>query len=350
MKELRRNGEPIGRRATLKDVAELSGVSAMTVSNVVNATQKGYNAETRDRVLQAIRTTNYRPDAAARSLRTDRRMSIGMLVVQEARQFLADPYITNLLDGLCAGLNQHGYSLVLQSLSARETIVGPLVRQLQTDGLCLLMAAPFKSKSALAEAVLSLGQPVILFQQSPTEFKGDVCILRQDDFEGGRMLCSHLVERNCRDLVMIVPEAEWPAMQARLAGVRHQLHQVRSVARLTVLSATDESPAATEGALAGHLATGAKVDAVIAGNDQMAVVVHRMLIRRGVAIPDRVRLTGFNAFPCHDCFTPRLTSVRSPAFQIGMLGASHMIRRLENGHFETRTMSLPVELVLGETT
>lgn len=338
------------RRTTLKDVAALAGVSPMTVSNVVNGRLKGYNAETRDRVLWAVRSMNYRPDIAARSLRTDRRMAMGMLVVQEGPLSLADPYITNLVDGLCGALNRHGYSMVLQGLSASQVADAPLIRQRHTDGLCILMSGPFNERSALAETLQSLGQPLVLFQQTIPDMAGDVCVLRQDDIEGGRQLCAHLTERGASRLVAILPQPEWPAMKGRLEGVRQHLATLRPAPSLNVLTSIDETAAATEGALAGYMSTGERFDAVIAGNDQMAIAVHRMLTRRGLHVPGDVRLTGFNGFPFIDYFEARLTTVRSPAYQLGELGAQHIMRRLEKGSFEAKTVILPVEFVPGETT
>jgi LacI family transcriptional regulator len=350
MKQARPSGGKGSKRATLKDVAALAGVSPMTVSNVVNGRLSGYNHATRDKVLWAIRSTKYRPDVAARSLRTDKRMAVGMLVVQEERLFLADPYITNLLDGLCAGLNQHGYSMVLQGLAANEVPHAPLVRQLHTDGLCILMAGAYNPKSALAEALGSLGQPTVLFQQNYSDAKGDVCVLRQDDFEGGRMLSAHLIERGARSIVAVFPQLHWPAMKARIDGIRHSVDAAGQSVSLTVLTSIDETPVATEGALAGYLSGGDTFDAVIAGNDQMAIAAHRMLARRGKKIPDDVRVAGFNGFSFIDYLETRLTTVRSPAFQLGSLGAHHIIRRIETGAFETTSVVLPVDFVPGQTT
>ncbi len=350
MKRGRPTGEKTARRATLKDVAALAGVSPMTVSNVVNGRVSGYNLATRDKVLSAIRSTNYRPDVAARSLRTDRRMAVGMIVVQDSKLFLADPYITNLLDGLCAGLNQHGYSMVLQGLSATEVPHAPLIRQLHTDGLCMLMAGTFNPKSALAQALESLAQPLVLFQQEQADLGKDICVLRQDDFEGGRMIAKHLIDRGSRRIVAVIPQPEWPAMKARLNGIRAEVERAPSTTTLTVLTSIDESPAATEGALSGYIAKGAPFDAVVAGNDQMALAVRRTLLRNGKRIPDDVRVAGFNAFSFIDYLETRLTTVRSPAFHLGSLGAHHIIRRIENGAFETGSVVLPVEFVPGQTT
>ena len=338
------------RRSTLKDVAELSGVSPMTVSNVINGRVKGYNVETRDRVLRAVTQMNYRPDIAARSLRTDRRNAVGMLVVHDDNAFLSDPYIYTLLDGLCAGLNQHNLSMVLQGLSASKIADATLVRQRHSDALCILMSGPFSTESHIAESLLSLGQPVVLFQQNLANIPNDVCILRQDDYEGGRALCEHLIERGARRIVAVMPRPEWPAMKARLEGIREKIASLGHVAELNVIVSIDETPAATQGALSGYMNDGGLFDSVIAGNDQMAIAIYRMLKSRGIQIPADVRLTGFNGFDLLNYFEAKLTTMRSPAFQLGMLGALHLVRRLESGRFDARLSILPVEFVPGETT
>ena len=81
------------RRVTLSDVAEASGVSLMTVSNVVNGRTSAVGEETRQRVEKEIRRLNYRPHASARSLRLARRWSVGMIIVHESPSFLADPFL-----------------------------------------------------------------------------------------------------------------------------------------------------------------------------------------------------------------------------------------------------------------
>ena len=350
MTDVTRPRDGRSNRATLKDVAKLAGVSPMTVSNVVNGRMKGYNSETRDKVLWAVRTCNYRPDIAARTLRTDRRRAVGMLIVQEQRFFLADPYITTLLDGLCTGLNQHGYSLVLEGRSASLVGSSPLIQQRQSDGLCVLVAGQFDPRSTLAEALQSLEQPIILFQQTLPERAHNQCVIRQNDFEGGRILCSHLIERGARHIVFILPQPDWPAIQARLNGARQAVRESGISIELTVITALDESPDATEAALYNHMSTRETFDAVMAGNDQMAIAAFRLLRRRGIAVPEKVKITGFNGFPLLDFFEPRLTTVRSPTFQLGNFGANLMIRRLEEGSFQQDTVVLPVELVPGQTT
>jgi LacI family transcriptional regulator len=322
----------------------------MTVSNIVNETGRGYNDETRDKVLRAVQQANYRPDTAARSLRTNRHLSVGMLVVQAGPRFLADPYITNLLDGLCLGLNQAGYSLVLQGLQPEQLANATLVQQRQTDGLCVLMSGDFDASAAMKAMLERARQPVVLFQQAHEYRDQDICVLRQDDFEGGRALCEHVLDRGGRKLVVIVPQLDWPAMRARLAGIQHQIETKGRQATLTVVTSTDETPLATQTALDTFLREGGTCDAVLAGNDQMAIACYRLLQRRDISVPADVLLTGFNGFDFLDYFATRLTTVRSPAHELGELGARHMVRRIERGQFESSSVVLPVTLVNGATT
>ena len=81
-------------QVTLRDVAAAAGVSPMSVSNFINARHNTMRTETRTRIEAAINRLGYRPHAAARNLRLAQRLSIGMLIVDKAPLYLADPFTT----------------------------------------------------------------------------------------------------------------------------------------------------------------------------------------------------------------------------------------------------------------
>ena len=212
------------------------------------------------------------------------------------------------------------------------------------------MSGDFDASAAMKAMVERARQPVVLFQQANEYREQDICVLRQDDFEGGRALCEHVLERGARRLVVVVPQLDWPAMRGRLAGIRYHVETKGREAKLTVVTSTDETPLATQTALDTFLREGGTCDAVLAGNDQMAIATYRLLQRRGISVPGDVLLTGFNGFDFLDYFAARLTTVRSPAHELGELGAHHMVRRIETGRFESSSVVLPVTLVNGGTT
>src|SRR5262249_49380748 len=104
------------RAVTLRQVAALAKVSAMTVSNFMNGRFQAMSEETRTRIAETVAKLNYRPHSAGRGLRTSAGLLIGMIVVDESPAFLTDPFITQVISGLSNHLNQHGYGLVLQGL------------------------------------------------------------------------------------------------------------------------------------------------------------------------------------------------------------------------------------------
>ena len=91
--------------------------------------------ETRSRVEAAIERLGYRPHTMARNLRLSKHLSIGMIVVDDTPNYLADPFITQVVAGLSNEVNAHGYCLLLQGLSARVFKTSPVVRHTRTDGI-----------------------------------------------------------------------------------------------------------------------------------------------------------------------------------------------------------------------
>ena len=280
---------------TLNDVAREAGVSAMTVSNVVRNKHRSMSAKTRARVERAIASLNYRPHASARSLRLARRFSIGMLVVEESPRFLADPFITHLVAGLTNFLSERGYDLVLQGLKPANLASSRMLQNVRTDGLCVLLSGSVPDRACTLNTLHALHQPIVLFQQRADPGPNDLCTVRQHDREGGRLLAKLLLERGARDLLMLVPTLEWPAIGERVDGVREAVRAHGGDARMTVL-ATGESFDDTRQALARQLDLGAAPDAVLAGNDQMGIAAVKCLAARGISVPGDVRVTGFNAF------------------------------------------------------
>lgn len=102
------------RPVRLVDVARAVGVSVMTVSNVINGRLNSVSADTTLRVRAELKRLNYRPNAAARSLRHARTHSVGMLIVNDDPAFLAAPFTTHLVAGLSNFLTESSYSLTIQ--------------------------------------------------------------------------------------------------------------------------------------------------------------------------------------------------------------------------------------------
>jgi peptide/nickel transport system substrate-binding protein len=329
--------------ATLRDVARFTGTTPMTVSNVVNARVGQVGPELTRRVMEACAQLGYRPHAAARKLRTNRRMAIGVIIVDPSPHYLSDPFTSALLAGLNDVLGAQGYSMLLHGGSLESVAQAPLMSRIETDALCLVGSGAPGDTAGLLRQLLKLGQPVALLQDDLAEIEGDLYALLQDDRAGGIFVARHMFIERCRHPVMLVPALRWPAMERREAGIREVMAELGVAAPLHIVRCGDESFDDTQAALARHIAVHGVPDVVMGGNDRMAIAAMKLLAERGVFAPGMVRISGFNGFDFWRYATPELTTVRSPAFRLGEECGRALLARLETGVFPARRTVLPVE-------
>jgi DNA-binding LacI/PurR family transcriptional regulator len=349
-------GRPAGalrppRRTTIRDIARAVGVSPMTVSNVINDRPGAVGADTRARIEAEIERQGYRPQSAGRSLRRAERLSIGMLIVDDVPTYLADPFITQVVAGLSNHLSEHGYGLLLQGMGPAAVGRSPLIRDLRTDGICAMLSGSDRVRRTCLETLASLGEPLLLFQETLRPPAGaDLCRIRQDDRAGGRLLGEIVLAAGAERLLMLVPRLYWPAIGERIAGVRQAMRAAGGRAALRVVRCVDADFSEIQAALAADLDAAGEPEAILAGNDQIGIAALKLMRARGRRVPQDVLITGFNAFDFWQYTDPVLTTVRSPAYAIGARGGEEILRRLRLGAFAEREIVFPVTLQPGGST
>ncbi len=332
----------------MRDVARTAGVSPMTVSNVVNGRFGAMAEETRRRVEAAIQNMNYRPNARGRELRLSRNFTIGIVIIDPTTSFLAAPFTTQLVAGLSNYLSEHNYRLLIQGIRPEHFKSALALRSNGIDGLCVLMSGTAAQRQSFRRIIEALGQPTVMFQEFETEPGADICCICQQDFEGGHMIASHVLAKGARHLLALDVRHEWPALSERLRGVRAA---TTSTPGATLDIVTCESSALThvELALRRHLENHAMPDAILGSNDQMGLGAMHFLLRQNRDVPDEIMVTGFNAFGFQLYAPIALTSVRSPAYEMGARGGAELLNRLANGRFAQRRIDLQVALDYGDS-
>jgi LacI family transcriptional regulator len=341
---------PGRRRATLREVAAAVGVSAMTVSNFVNGRFDSMSEETRARLEDAVARLNYRPHSSGRGLRTAARLSIGMIILDESPTFLADPFITQVVAGLSNALNQHAYGLVLQGLTSREFSNSRLIRDLRTDGICVMLSGAAPERNAILDILLGLHEPIVLFQEPAPSGATDLCAIRQDDRCGGQLLTRHVLDCGARRLLFMRPSLTWPAILERLKGVRDTLKADRGEGTVEVLHCGDGGLQEAEAILGAYVRKHGFPDALMGGNDQLGIAALKLVLSRGRRAPEDVLVTGFNAFEFWRYTEPLLTTVPSPAYELGARGGAEIVERLRTGVFAAREIVFPLSLRVGGST
>ena len=321
----------------------------MTVSNFINDKFQYMSEATRHRVAAAVADLNYRPDTAGRSLRSARHKSIGMIVVDESPLYLSDGSTTQVVSGLGNALNADGYTLQLEGLRAADLEGSSLLRLVRTDGICVLLSGKPALRRSMLASVARLSQPMMVFYESISNGFDDLCCVRQNDRQGGGLLAEHVLERGARR-IMIVKEVrnQWHSVDERVRGIR-TLAGKRG-GRVEIIGCGGGSFSEVQTAVGDAIAESGLPDAIMAMTDQIGIATLKLLKSEGIEVPGQVMVTGYNGFEFWQLSDPVLTTVRSPGYELGQAAGREIIDRLETGAFSKRTIKLPVELVVGETT
>jgi DNA-binding LacI/PurR family transcriptional regulator len=327
------------RPAVMSDVARLAGVSHQTVSRVINDSSH-VRAETRQRVLVAMRELGYRPNSVARALVTGRSNTLGVVSFDTT---LYGPAST--LFGIERAAHEAGYFIIIASLKAlnRDSLTEAIERlSLQgVDGI--LVIAPYVEA---AEALLHAptGIPLVAVEAGPAE---TVPLVAIDQFAGARSATQHLLDLGHETIWHISGPADFIESRKRQEGWRTTLEA----------AGTDPPPPLVGdwSARAGYdlgrrLSRVPAVTAVFVANDQMALGVLRAMHEAGREIPRALSVVGFDDIPEAPYFTPPLTTVRQDFNEMGSRGVRLLLRIMENGESVRSPPAVAPELVVRAST
>lgn len=337
------------RSVTLADVAKDAGVSVMTVSNVVRGRQDLVKLETRRRVEHSISRLKYRPNASARNLRLSEDRSIGIVIADTDPAYLTDPFISRLISGLSNYLSKIDFTLDVQGVQPERFGNATILRKAGNDGLCAILCGPRSLRRNQFEQLQALGPPIVVFQEIFRPTSDNVLVVRQDDRRAGRLLGEHVLERGVRSVAFVVPMTGWCAVEERQKGLEKALEKSnREISFQPLLVPTekfeDVSQSVTE--FIEH----ATPDVIVAATDSMAVAVLNACQERGLKVPEDVLVAGFNGFDVWRLTTPTLTTVVSPAYEMGQLAGEMLIDRLNGRGKNQGTRVFPVTLQEGGST
>lgn len=336
-------------RPTMRDVADGAGVSLQTVSNYVNGRFNLMSPETRERVGHELDRLGYHPNAAARSLRAKRSMTLAFLVLDEAARFLADPMTDLIVAGIGDVARDRGYSLLIQAARPDpddvDGLFAPLLEE-RVDGALLFLSGAPSIRRRTIRRIVELGLACVVFERAPAGVP--VVSVTADNRGGARALAEHLLARGHRRIGFVSTRTPWPMVEERIAGYREAL-AAAGVAHDAALTPSEGVWDPADGsAMADRLLDLADPPtAVMCGNDQLALGAMRAARLRGLRVPDDLAVAGFNDFEFAQFVDPPLTTVRVPGYDLGRLGAERLVALLTGEpSTDAQHVTLPVELRL----
>ncbi len=286
------------------DVAARAGVSMKTVSRVLN-NEAHVRPVLRERVVAAMAALDYRPNLAARQLAANRSFLISL--VMQSRSL---SYLSEVIVAAAAECRQHGYHLISETFEeaeGAETVVGRVLGRLRPDGI-ILTPPPANDPNMLA-AIERTGTPLVRLA-GIGEGYGTVVAARERGIAAE--VVRHLLGAGRRRIGLIAPPEQHLAAQERVLGYRDALAEAGIPADPALIVAGRFDFGSGVAAAEQLLSLREAPDAIFATNDSMALGVLAAASRRGVAVPSRLAVAGFDDSPSGRMVYPALTTVRQP--------------------------------------
>ncbi|AYY13899.1 LacI family transcriptional regulator [Actinobacteria bacterium YIM 96077] len=319
------------------DVARLAGTSPAVVSYVLNGGPRSVAPETRARVLAAVEQLDYRPNGVARSLRTNKTMTLGLVVPDTS-----NPYFAELARAIEEAAFSHGYTLLIGNGAeddARQTAYVRTFLQRQVDGLFLVPAHGVASYIADLERART---PWITLDRRLPGVTAPPAVL-VDNRGGAREATAHLLEHGRNTVACIAgPEDVMPATD-RVAGWRDALAYAGLPADDAYLWHVPFGR--HPGYIAAREMLGDRsIDAVFTASDEQALGVLRAVTEEGLSCPDDVAITSFDGIAAAAYATPALTTMAQPFGELGRAAVDLLLARMADPGDMAAPSVLPVQL------
>ena len=332
------------QRVTIREIARMCGVSVQTVSRVING-RPDVSPTTRAAVEAVIASVGFQPSAVARSLVQRRSNTLG--VIAAGLRYFG---VAQTLNGITEESEASGYALLVKELAAFDTVdIVPVIDFLvahRVEGI--IFAAPeLETNVRSVQAQLPAACPPIVFLKSePSAAHTTIGI---DNHAGGRRATEHLLSLGRRRIGHLSGPLEWHEARDRRDGW-WDAHRDAGAAAGPRFEG-NWSSASGAAAFRQMLSVQPDLDAIFAGNDQMALGVLHVAHERGIRVPDDLAVVGFDGLPESAEFTPSLTTVNQPLGELGRLAVDELLAhvRAEPGSFEPRTIVLETELIVRDS-
>ncbi|HEU4319967.1 MAG TPA: LacI family DNA-binding transcriptional regulator [Acidimicrobiia bacterium] len=328
---------------TLDDLAELSGVSRATVSRVING--GSVSPQTRQKVLDVLETTNYRPNLAARNLASGRSGVVGVVMHGGAPVSFWDAYFSQLLTGICDSLTSQaaGMMLWLGDRTKEETL-DHILGMGMLDGVIVTADT---IDDPLVDGLRASDMPVVLVGHRRAD--RDASYVDVDHEAAARAMAEHLITSGRTNPIHISGRPDSVSGRDRAIGFRKALQRAGIPAEDAVV-AGDYSEEAGYQSVKGLIADGRRFDALFCGNDNSALGAYRALAEAGLKVPDDVAVAGFDDLKFAAELDPPLTTVRQGVGDIGRESARTLLSLLDDPESGPRRVLLPTELVVRRST
>jgi LacI family transcriptional regulator len=327
--------------STIKDIANIVGVSCTTVSNVIHGRSGRVSAETIERINDAIDKLGYVPNMSARSLVSSSSKVIGMishLTANTKETIIEDPFHSAFIGSIEKTLRENGYYLMLRAVETTADL-SAFLRNWNVDGL--FFTGVFEDE--FYYTLKDLNSPIVLIDSYVPS--SSMCNIGLEDYRGGYTATKYLIEHGHRKIAFASPPIKIRGVVSeRFQGYKDALSEA-SIEFSPELLFEQELDTETTINLGQRLADRSDITAVFATADILAAGIMAGIQLSGKSVPEDISVIGFDDINLCRLTSPTLTTIHQDAPLKGKLAVNFLIDLLDKNPLKEREVILPINLV-----
>ena len=364
------------RNRTLSDIAKLAGVSKSTASRALAGSDL-VKEDTRERVLEIAREYNFRPNAMARAVATQRSGLIGFCLYQKTPPFFAHTFFGPILDGLAVEARKQGFHVVLAATDSEQDRFEEQFIEDAIDGAVLVSNYP----ASMAPVFRERGIPIVIINDTlPLKHTGYII---DDNYGGARQVMDYLIGiKKAKRIAFVSHRLSHPSYLSRYLGYLDALKDAglepfsapyipkfdlmgdvqEYNTSITAAHGYDGIPASGSPIILSDVSTAAAFgetmdlirpddlpDAYFCATDSIAFGVINALRSKGIRVPEDAAVTGYDDIPDAAAFRPALTTVRVDMAGIGRSAMELLRTYITDPSLPSRTVVLKNKLIVRES-
>ena len=328
-------------KLSIKDIAKRAGVSIATVSRVLNKNGR-YSRETEEKILKIIEESGYRRNVNAKSLRTKKTQTIGVIVPDITNEFFA-----KIIQSVERNAMKYDYSVFVCNTDedeAREQMQVKNLLEKFVDGIIYISG---KTKSG-EEVEENIGIPVVYIDRYISASK---MYVQSDNKEGGYLATKELLSAGCENIMIIKDFRQISSIISRYEGYKMALKEAgKSVDENLIHNVDHVNYEEAKKGVLEKINSGIKFDGIFATNDWMAIGALSALREREIKIPEEVKIVGFDNMSISEITSPSITTIHQDSEKLGEYATEILMGIILKDDTEVKNISVPVKLVKRRST
>lgn len=338
---------------TIKDIAKQCGVGISTVSRAIN-NHPDINPETRKKIMEVIAETGFIPNNSARNLKRTDAKCIAVLV-----KGITNPFFSNMIQIIEEETQRNKYALVLRHVEAHEDEVDvalELEKEKRLRGIVFLGGRFVHSEEKLAKLNVPFIFSTIGVDITDRIGRVEFSNIAVDDKLESKKMTEYLLELGHRQIAIIVERPEQPVGRLRMEGYR-EAYEERGLAisedMICYVQDDIDSYSMENGYITAkrlmESEAGAKVTAIYATSDSLAIGACRAVLEAGKKIPEDISVAGYDGIEMGEYYNPKLTTIKQPVEEMAKKTIGLLLDVIAEKE-EHQQIIFPAELVVGEST